>query len=91
MLERQLEALLQQMQEEGLAGTLTMQRQQVPRGAMMGGSLGAFASSLSATLAGPMGGFQQGMEMQNQQQQQQQQQLPHPAGSWAHTGFRPMQ
>jgi hypothetical protein len=86
MLERQLEALLQQMQEEGLAGTLTMQRQQVPRGAMMGGSLGPFASSLSATLAGPMGGLQQGIEMQMQQQQ-----LPHPAGSWAHTGFRPMQ
>jgi hypothetical protein len=87
MLEQQQHSLLQQMQAEGVAGTLTMQQQQVPMGAFMGGSLGAAASS-SAAFAGPMGGFGQGMEMQMHMQQQQQ--LPNPAGSWAHPGYRPM-
>jgi hypothetical protein len=85
MLEQQQQTLLQQMQEEGMAGTLTMQRQQVPMGAFMNGSMGAFASAYS----GPMGGFGQGMGMQMHVQQQQQ--LPNPAGSWVHPGFGPMQ
>lgn len=86
MLERQQQSLLQQMQEEGLAGTLAVQRQQtqMPMGAFMGG-LGAFASAPTA-FPGPMGGFGPGMGLQMPQQQ-----LPNPAGSWVRPGFGPMQ